>query len=188
MNRVSRENPNPTINQYICFCFTYRYLFLAALFLQESNPVKAWWVPKQCWCNKECLSRECFLAEMESPGTCFNLEIWNKEEWPASLAAVGVVRMIWNGPVPRGWRSLWRKVLIRTWSPVMSVKVSWVHLMGLWERAICIFSHEVSNKVKDGKKSPSKGLAVGNWPKIKRHPYMNSKGLREDGARGVALM
>ena len=32
MNRISRGNPSPIRNQYICFCLTYRYLFLAVLF------------------------------------------------------------------------------------------------------------------------------------------------------------
>ena len=60
----------------------------------------------------------------ESPGACFNLEIWNQEEWPASLAAVSVVRMTSNGPDHRGWRYLWCKVLSRTRSLDMSVQFS----------------------------------------------------------------
>ena len=60
--------------------------------------------------------------------------------------------------------------------------------MRLWETAICMFSHEVSNKVKWGNITPSKGLTVKNLPKSKGRSYMSSKGLRKDGASGIALM
>ena len=136
---------------------------MAVLFLQEFDPVKVWCVLEQCWCSKEPPSGARFLAEKESllrrlsPGEWtyikvhFNLEKWNKEEWPASLADVGVFRTTSNGPVHWGGRSLRYKILSRTRSLGMCVKSVEFVWWGFGREWSACSLHEVSNKVKGRK-------------------------------------
>ena len=102
------------------------------------------------------------------------------------FSSCGMVRTTSNGPVHRGWRALWYKVLSRT--PSMSVKSAGFVWWGFGrEWSACSLTRALI-RLRVGRYSPSKGLAVGNWPKRKGHPYMGSEGLRKDRAHGVTLM